>query len=253
MLAFLSPAKTFTTKLTPPISDVSQPLFVSQSSGLIDILKKKTPSELQKLMKVSENISHLNYERYSAWDVMHTDKNAYPSLFYFFGDVYRGLNVENFSAQNVHYAQDHLCVFSGLYGVLRPLDLMQPYRLEMGTKLENSAGKNLYEYWSETVTEYVENHSAPMIVNLASEEYSKVLDRKKLTKPVIDCVFKQKKDGKEPRIIAIYAKRARGLMASYMMQNEVQDIQALSQFAEEGYRFEVGESTNDQLVFVKEV
>lgn len=250
MLFLLSPAKTFSDDLVNPLQKTTEPLFASRSSELIKILEKKSPTKIARLMKLSENLSHLNYQRYQDWSPEHTKENSSAAIFRFYGDVYKGLQSASFSGSDTEYAQEHLGVLSGLYGFLRPLDLMQDYRLEMGTHLKNSRGKNLYDFWSDTVTDYLNNHSADILVNLASKEYDSVINMKKLKKPMLNIVFKEKKDEKY-RIVAIYAKHARGLFAGWAIKNRVEKLEDLKKFNEEGYSFDISLSTPESFVFVR--
>ena len=250
MLFLLSPAKTFSNDLRNPLKRVTQPLFTSESQKLINELRPQSVGDIQKLMKLSENLACLNVGRYRAWEKNHSEKNSQPAIFRFYGDVYKGLQAEAFAAEDVEYAQDHVGVLSGLYGFLRPLDLMKDYRLEMGTKLHNAKGKDLYAFWSGAVTDYLNNQKEGVIVNLASKEYSSVIDSKSLNKTMIEIVFKEKK-GDAYKIVAIYAKKARGVFARWALTNQVEKLEDLKNFNEEGYRYESSLSTDTSLTFVR--
>ena len=203
-------------------------------------------------MKLSDALSGLNVARYQTWSKKFTVKNSKQSVLAFNGDVYEGLNAKTLNARQLDWAQDHLCILSGLYGVLRPLDLMQPYRLEMGTPLVTPKGNNLYQFWGSQISDYLNEravaNSAPIVVNLASEEYFKVVDLKTLKARVVSCVFEDYKNGKY-KIISFYAKRARGLMARYAIDKKIATVKKLESFNAEGYGFEAALSGPERLVF----
>jgi len=252
MLFLLSPAKSLDYD-TPPHSAVhSKPLFTRQSAQLIDVLKTKTPQQISTLMKLSDTLAGLNVARYQAWSGKFTAKNSKQAVLAFNGDVYEGLDARTLDEQQLGWAQDHVCILSGLYGVLRPLDLMQPYRLEMGTPLVTGHGKNLYQFWGSQIADYLNVRAAadtlPVIVNLASEEYFKAVDRKALKARVVSCVFEEFKGGKY-KIISFMAKRARGLMVRYAIEKKLGSVKQLESFSAEGYRFEPAASGPDRLVF----
>ena len=252
MLLLLSPAKKLDYDSTLATSLHSEPLFVDEAKGLIDVLKKKSAAEISKLMTLSDSLAQLNVERYAQWSTKFTQKNARPAVLAFNGDVYEGLDAATLSEAQLKWAQDHVAILSGLYGVLRPLDLMQPYRLEMGTKLANSAGKTLYDYWKDTIAPYLNERLAkdkqPIVVNLASEEYFKSVDVSTLQARVIQCVFQDQKAGAY-KVVSFYAKRARGLMARYVIENRINTPEKLTGFNLEGYAFEPAVSSEDKLVF----
>lgn len=225
---------------------MTDPLFPSQTKALVEVLKDYSSEDLQKLMKLSENLSVLNVERYAGWGGV----DPCPAILSFFGDVYKGLKAQDFTEKDLVFAQDHVAIFSGLYGVIRPLDGIAPYRLEMGTKLENPAGKDLYAFWSEAVTNYLNQLDTDVLINLASNEYSSVIDRKKLEKTMVDIVFKEQK-GDTYKIIAIYAKKARGMFARYVVKNRCKNIDQLKRFIGGGYRYEASLSNPEQMVFVR--
>ena len=252
MLFILSPAKSLDYDTPPQVKTHTQPMFSRQSAELIDVLKAKTPQDISRLMKLSDALSGLNVGRFQAWSKKFTVKNSKQSVLAFNGDVYEGLAAKTLNASQLDWAQAHLCIFSGLYGVLRPLDLMQPYRLEMSTTLATEKGSNLYQFWGSQISDYLNQRAAaetsPVIVNLASEEYFKAVDLKALKAPVVNCVFEDYKNGKY-KIISFHAKRARGLMARYAIEKRAATIQKLESFNVEGYAFVRGESKPDRLVF----
>ena len=252
MLFLLSPAKSLDYESTLPAIAATQPQFVAQSAELIATLKKKTPQQISDLMDLSEALAKLNVQRYKAWSPQFTEANARPAVLAFNGDVYEGLDAKSLKPKDLQWAQVHVAILSGLYGVLRPLDLMQPYRLEMGTALKHGKANNLYQFWGALIAEHLNqqlSHSKePVIVNLASQEYFKAVDRKALQARVIECVFQDHKNG-QYKIISFFAKRARGLMARYAIQQQAKTPEALQAFNLEGYAFEASASSEDSLVF----
>ncbi|MDI1245631.1 MAG: peroxide stress protein YaaA [Rhodoferax sp.] len=252
MLFLLSPAKSL--DFDPPNGDVthSQPLFVSQAQALIDLLRQKSPQEIASLMSLSDNLAGLNVARYQAWRPKFSAKNAKQAVLAFNGDVYDGLDAKTLSADDLAWAQAHVCILSGLYGVLRPLDYMQPYRLEMGTKLTNPGGKDLYQFWGTQIADYLntrlQRDATPVIINLASQEYFKAVDQKALKARVVDCVFEDFKDSKF-KIISFYAKRARGLMARFAATQRLSLPEQLKAFDLDGYLFEASQSSAERMVF----
>jgi len=252
MLFLLSPAKSLDYESPLPAVTASQPQFVAQSTELISTLKKKTPQQIAELMDLSQALSTLNADRYKAWSPQFSEKNARPAVLAFNGDVYEGLDAKTLKLKELQWAQEHLVILSGLYGVLRPLDLMQPYRLEMGTSLKHGKASNLYQFWGSQIADYLNKQLAkdkdPVIVNLASQEYFKSVDRKVLQARVIECVFQDHKNG-QYKIISFYAKRARGLMARFAIQHQVKTPEALQAFNLEGYAFAPEVSKPDTPVF----
>ncbi len=252
MLLLLSPAKSL--DYDSPIADLphTRPLFVDQSQELIHVLREKSPLQVGKLMDISDALAALNVARYQAWSTRFTANNSRQAALAFNGDVYDGLAARTLSADDLAWAQDHLCILSGLYGVLRPMDRMQPYRLEMGTQLAVAGKRNLYEFWNERIAAYLNRRLAadrtPVVVNLASLEYAKVVDRQRLKARVIDCVFEEGKPGAW-RIVSFFAKQARGLMARYAIVNKATLPAQLEGFAEQGYAFDGSASRPDRLVF----
>ncbi len=252
MLIVLSPAKSLDYKTPVKVKEPTLPEFVSESAKLISDLKKLAPQDVAKLMGLSDQLAALNVGRYRDWSKKFTESNSKPAIYAFDGDVYDGFDVKTLNAKAVHFAQDHIRILSGLYGALRPLDLMQAYRLEMGTAFKNARGKDLYAFWGSRVTDslkkILEKEKKPVLLNLASEEYFKVLQAKDLDCPVIAPVFQDAKDGKY-KIISFYAKRARGLMARYVVENRISDPADLKGFNLDGYRYCAAESTAVKPVF----
>jgi uncharacterized protein len=252
MLFLLSPAKSLDYETPPQVSTNTQPLFTKQSAALIDVLKTKTSQDISSLMTLSDALSDLNVARYQAWSKKFTAKNSKQAVLAFNGDVYEGLNAKALSSAQLDWAQEHLCILSGLYGVLRPLDWMQPYRLEMGTALGTDKGSNLYQFWGAQLANYLNERTAddksPVVVNLASEEYFKAVDLKALKARVVSCVFEDFKNDKY-KIISFHAKRARGLMVRYAIEKKAATVKKLEGFNAEGYGFEAALSAPDRLVF----
>ena len=252
MLFLLSPAKSL--DFAPPPSEIphTQPLFIKQSAALIDLLQEKSPQQIASLMSLSDSLAGLNVARYAAWRPKFTANNAKQAVLAFNGDVYEGLDAKSLPPEALAWTQDHLCILSGLYGVLRPLDYMQPYRLEMGTKLENEHGSNLYKFWGTQIANYLnerlQRDLSPVVVNLASQEYFKAVDVKALKARVVECVFEELK-GDQYKIVSFYAKRARGLMARYAATHRVLTPQQLQGFDTEGYAFAAAVSSPERLVF----
>ncbi len=255
MLTLISPAKTLDFDTPPHTRKTTQPLFLGQSEALVNDARDMSPDDIRKLMGVSENIAELNHERFMNWGTPFTLKNAKQSILAFKGDVYTGLEAETLSAKELAFAQKHLAILSGLYGVLRPLDLMQPYRLEMGLKFANSGGKNLYEFWGDSINDAVagllKKSGSDVLVNLASNEYFKSVRAKGLEADIVTPVFKDKKNGKY-RVISFFAKKARGQMARYIIDNALNEPDGLKKFRVDGYRFNKGESTARELVFTRD-
>lgn len=255
MLMVISPAKTLDYTSTPVTRRFSQPEHLDQAQLLIRQLRKLTPAQVAELMHLSDQLAGLNAARYSSWQTPFTPENARQALLAFKGDVYSGLQVEDFSETDFDFAQQHLRMLSGLYGVLRPLDLMQPYRLEMGTRLANARGKDLYAFWGERITDWLNQtlhaQGDSILLNLASTEYFSSVKRKALQARIIDTEFKDLKNG-QYKIISFYAKKARGLMARYVIKQQIRDPLALQQFSEQGYRFSAEQSSVDKLVFLRD-
>lgn len=251
MLIVLSPAKSLDYETPVTCETATQPLFVEQAAVLVDILRKKSPSDLATLMSISDKLSVLNAVRYQEWSKVFHAGNARQAVLAFNGDVYDGLSASTLSPEDLAFAQRHLRILSGLYGVLRPLDLMQPYRLEMGTKLPNPMGKDLYAYWKPVVasTLNADLHSdRPVLVNLASDEYFKSVDLKVLKGRVVQPVFQDFKSG-QYKVISFFAKKARGLMARYIIEHRLSEVDDLKSFSAGGYRFEPSGSTDSVWLF----
>ncbi|MCG6658245.1 peroxide stress protein YaaA [Halomonas campisalis] len=254
MLSVISPAKSLDFESPATTSRYSQPDFLDRSRELIDILVDYSPQRLSELMGISDKLAGLNAARFAEWHTPFTPENAKPAAQAFQGDVYLGLEAGSFSDEDNAFAQQHLRILSGLYGLLRPLDLIQPYRLEMGTKLANPAGKDLYAFWKDTLTEALDRAVAesgsPVLVNLASNEYFKAIDARRLKARVITPVFKDEKNG-QLKIISFYAKKARGLMSAWMIRQRLDDPEGLKDFDVAGYRFNATLSEGDSLVFTR--
>lgn len=255
MLMLISPAKTLDFETAPVTDTATLPDFLDQSKALIGVLRDLAPQDISSLMSISDKLGQLNYDRYHQWHTPFTEKNAKQAALAFKGDVYTGLDAEQFSAGDFTFAQEHLRILSGLYGLLRPLDLIQPYRLEMGTRLANPRGNNLYQFWGERLTRAVNEQLSklkqPVVVNLASNEYFKSVQPKQLAAPLITPVFKDWKNG-QYKIISFYAKKARGLMAAYAIRHRIQDAEALKQFDAEGYCYNETLSKGQQWVFTRD-
>ena len=253
MLFLLSPAKSLDYSPAPVEVKATRPPFVDRSSALIEVLRSKSVADIRALMNLSAPLAELNVERYRQWRPRFTARNSLPAVLAFDGDVYDGLDARRLAPADLQWAQDHLAILSGLYGVLRPLDLMQPYRLEMGTVLATGAGrKNLYDFWGDSLAEHLNRRAAalatPVIVNLASQEYFRAVDRKALAPRVVECVFEDWSDGGF-KVIGFFAKRARGLMARFAITGRIGLPQELRGFASDGYAFAAAASGFDRLVF----
>lgn len=252
MLFLLSPAKSLDYESPLPDLPHTEPAFIAQSAELIGLLKTQSPQQIASLMDLSDALAGLNVARYQAWSKKFTAKNSRQALLAFNGDVYEGLGAKSLSAKDLAWAQDHVLMLSGLYGVLRPLDWMQPYRLEMGTALANAQGSNLYKFWGSRIADFLNQQQAgekqPVVVNLASQEYFKSVDRKTLKARVVDCVFEDFKGG-HYKVISFMAKRARGLMARYAITHRLKSPKGLEGFDLEGYAFVPAASEPDRLVF----
>ncbi|MBV1909016.1 MAG: peroxide stress protein YaaA, partial [Kangiellaceae bacterium] len=230
MLTVISPAKSLDFDSPVASTKTTKPRFLAQSQQIIDQIKHLAPQDIAELMKLSDKLAILNYDRFQEFETPFTKKNARACVFAFRGDVYQGLDADTLTADDLDFSQNHLRILSGLYGVLRPLDLMQAYRLEMGTKFENELGKNLYEFWGETlkisIQKELDKSDSQVLVNLASNEYFKAIKAKQLSHPVITPVFKDYKNG-QYKIISFFAKKARGLMARYIIQNKIDQPEGL--------------------------
>ena len=254
MITVLSPAKGQDFAKSPTTKKRTMPGHLKSSKELIDELRKLDSAALQRLMNISDKIAALNIERYLTFATPFTSKNAKQALFAFQGDVYNGLDAEQFSNDELDYAQDHIRILSGLYGLLRPLDLIQPYRLEMKTNLKNPRGDNLYQFWGDSITQSInralKSHSDNSLINLASNEYLKAVKPKLLAGRLINVRFKESKNG-GTRIVAVFAKRARGMMARYIVQNRIENPHDIRHFDLAGYRFSKSDSDTTQMTFVR--
>ncbi len=253
MLIVISPAKTLDFKTPATTKQYTLPALLEHSVELIDLLKTLGPDKLSKLMSISPKLAVLNSNRYHQWTSPFNIDNAKQSILAFKGDVYTGLDADSLNTKEIEFAQQHLRVLSGLYGVLRPLDLMQAYRLEMGTKLENYRGSNLYAFWGDIITdsinEILQKQEDNTLINLASIEYFKSIKANKLNSKVITPIFKDKKNG-EYKIISFFAKKARGLMSRYIIQNQLTNPEDIKHFNLAGYSFK--EVTNDNWLFIRD-
>ncbi len=255
MLFLLSPAKSLDYESLSVEVGHSQPLFIKQAAELIALLRQKSPQDIAELMDLSDALSGLNVARYQAWSPKFTAKNSKQAVLAFNGDVYEGLDAKSLNEDDLAWAQQHIAILSGLHGVLRPLDRIQPYRLEMGTPLENTQGKNLYKFWGQQLAEHLNQQlradKTPVLINLASKEYFKAVDQKVLKARVIECVFEEYRAG-QYKIISFMAKRARGLMARFAITQRLLTPGQLEGFNQEGYRFDAQASESDRLVFRRE-
>ncbi|MDF0605363.1 peroxide stress protein YaaA [Neisseriaceae bacterium TC5R-5] len=255
MLMVISPAKTLDYQTPAHTTPHSLPELLQHSAQLITTLRQASPQDIAKLMSISDSLAQLNIGRYHDWHTPFTPGNAKAAVLAFKGDVYEGLNASDLGQAEIDYLQVHLRILSGLYGVLRPLDLMQAYRLEMGTRLINARGKNLYEFWGNIITEHLQQtlsqQAEPVLVNLASEEYFKSVKTAQLNVPVITPVFQDAKNG-QYKIISFYAKRARGLMARWAARHQVQQVEQLKQFDYAGYCYDEKTSDATRWVFRRE-
>ena len=248
MLIFLSPAKSLDYSTPPQVATCSQPAYLQRSAELIEQVRQLSPADIANLMDLSDPLALLNFNRYADWSLPFTPENAKQAVLAFDGDVYDGLAARTMSAADLDFAQQHVRILSGLYGILKPLDLMQPYRLEMGTRFKNKAGKDLYAFWGETLLDAINAEldamANPVAVNLASEEYFKAAVGRKFKGRLIQPVFEDWKGGKY-KIISFYAKRARGLMTRYAVLNRLTEPEGLQGFAVDGYAF-VPEASDDR-------
>lgn len=256
MLIVVSPAKSLDYESPLATQTYSQPEFLEHSQLLIDELQKLNPPALESLMKISPALASLNMQRFIDWHADFTPDNARQALLAFKGDVYQGMAAEQFSEEDFSFAQQHLRILSGLYGLLRPLDLMQAYRLEMGTRFANPRGKNLYEFWGDILTDALNAQLAqmknPVLVNLASNEYFKAVKAKNIKAPIITPVFKDQKN-QQYKVISFHAKKARGMMAAYIIKNKISDNpEAIKAFDDAGYYFSEAQSTAKEWVFLRD-
>ncbi len=254
MLIVISPAKTLDFETPPSIKKSTKPAMIKHSAELIELMKNYSPNELVSLMGVSHKIALLNVERYLNWHTPFTSKNAKQAILAFKGDVYTGLDTDSFELEDFEFAQEHLRILSGLYGILKPLDLMQAYRLEMGTKLDNVKGNTLYNFWGDqlscSLNKQLTKINSETLINLASNEYFKAIDKSVLNAKIITPVFKDFKNGKY-KIISFFAKKARGMMSAYIIKNRISDLQEIKKFDGAGYRFDNKLSSDTEWVFLR--
>ena len=256
MLAIISPAKTLDFESSVPKKlPHFQPHFLTQSQQLIDICRDLTPADIGSLMSISDKLAGLNAARFAEWQQNHNEHNSKAAVYAFKGDVYTGLEIESLNEEDVLFAQQHLRILSGLYGLLTPLDLIQPYRLEMGTKLANPKGKDLYAFWHNVITPVLQqaiDQQNGTLINLASDEYYKSVQEHNLKANIIKPVFLDNKNGKY-KVISFYAKKARGLMCRYLIQNRLSEVEQLKEFDLGGYWFDSAASTKTEFVFKRDL
>ncbi|MBE99641.1 peroxide stress protein YaaA [Flavobacterium coralii] len=252
MKIVISPAKTLDYESKLPTRKHSVPAFLEQSETIQETLKEKSQPQLMELMNISDKLAELNWQRNQEWATPFTTKNARPAVYAFNGDVYTGLDAYTIPTSKLNKLQDTLRILSGLYGLLKPLDLIQPYRLEMGTKLEVGEHKDLYDFWKNTVTEALNNElkDDELFLNLASQEYFNAIDEKALKVPVVTCEFKDYKDGKL-RMVSFFAKKARGMMVRYILDKNIRSLKGLKGFDYDGYRYDPKLSDKTTLVFTR--
>jgi len=254
MLIIISPSKNLNEIPDRIISKYTLPGFLKESEILISKLRSYSPEKLAKLMNINRRLSELNVNRYHAWSPEFTIENSFPSLLMFSGEVFNGLKARTLNDKELNYAQDHLRILSGLYGILRPLDLMKPYRLEMGSDLKVGKAENLYSFWEDKITNAInlelKNQKQKVLVNLASDEYFKVIKTDKIKCRIVSCMFKESV-GDKYKFITIYGKKARGLMTRFIIQNRIDKVEDLKHFEEEGYFYNDRLSKEDYLVFTR--
>lgn len=254
MLSLISPAKKLEFKVENIPAKASLPLFLNDTEELLQICKNLTKSDLKNLMSISDALAELNISRFKNFDINHTEQNSKPALYAFKGDVYSKIEVSKYQATDLNFAQDHISILSGLYGILRPLDYIQPYRLEMGTSLHTKRGEDLYDFWGSKIADYINDalakHKNPYLINLASSEYFKAVKSTNIKFPIINIQFKENKDG-QFQIIGLLAKRARGMMVDFIIKNKIDNPQPLKDFNMENYSFSASHSDNNNFVFIR--
>ncbi|NND00299.1 MAG: peroxide stress protein YaaA [Gammaproteobacteria bacterium] len=254
MLIIISPAKTLDFDSAPSTDRFTQPDFLDRSEKLVNVLSTRSPSSIGKLMNISPELAELNVKRFHHWTQPFSPDNAKQALLSFKGDVYLGLQADKFTPRQLAYAQDHLRILSGLYGVLRPLDLIQPYRLEMGLKLRVNRRKNLYEFWGSAITENINNQlkaiDSNILLNLSSNEYFKSIQAAEIAADIVSPAFKEWKNG-QYKMLSFFAKTARGTMARWVLKNRVKTVKKLCQFDLDGYQYSEAESTAAKPVFLR--
>lgn len=255
MLILLSPAKTLDFEKKSPITENTQPIFIDKAKELITILRHLSPEELQSLMKINSELALLNYHRFKNWQANPTSELGRQALLAFRGEVYRGLKAEEWKQKNFSFAQSHLRILSALYGVLRPLDLISPFRLEMGCRLEINEGENLYKFWRESITkninQTIENQGDNILINLASNEYFKAINTRLLNVKIITPIFKDFKNGAYKNI-SVYSKKARGMMSRFIIEQELKNSEDIKYFEQEGYCYNDRLSNKEEWFFTRE-
>ena len=254
MISILSPSKTLDYDTPPQTAAFTEPPFMDQTGKLIDVLRDYDENKLGKLMSISEKLSELNVKRYDEFEMPFTPANAKQALLAFKGDVYRDFRLDDYSDADFEFAQNHVRILSGLYGVLRPLDLMQPYRLEMGTKLETERGNSLYDFWgaqiSQKLNEALQAQGDQVLLNLASNEYFNAVDKSVLKARIVDVSFLEQRKGKW-KTITFNLKRARGTITDWIIRQRIDDVEAVKDFAEDRYYFSEERSSPDEIVFLR--
>ena len=254
MLITISPAKTLDFETPPTVAKHSNPLMLEEAENLIEIMRKKTKSEITTLMNISDKIATLNVERYQRWSKQNRKSSCKQAIYAFMGDVYTGLDAYSLDKKDIEYAQKHLRILSGLYGLLRPLDTMQAYRLEMGTKLLTEKGRTLYDFWGDLISKLLIDelayHKKKIIINCSSVEYFKAVNMKIVKAEVVTPVFKEIRNGK-PKIISFFAKKARGAMARYIITNSISDIDGIISFNLDNYSYDESLSSRYKPVFIR--
>lgn len=250
MLTVLSPSKTLDEQASKPVGKPTYPDFLDKSQELIRILKGMSQSEISSLMGISSKLAELNHGRFKSFTTPFNEHNSKQAILSFKGDVYDGLNADDFVSKDFEFAQSHLRIISGLYGLIKPLDLIQPYRLEMGTKLKNKNGKNLYKFWGDQLTDKINKIEDDVVLNLASKEYFNAIDQEKLKSKWVTAHFKEFKGG-DYKVIGLFAKKARGMMARYIIKNSINDVEKIMNFNEDGYSYSKELSDESNLVFTR--
>jgi cytoplasmic iron level regulating protein YaaA (DUF328/UPF0246 family) len=256
VLIVVSPAKSLDYESKLPTKKHSEPRMLDQARELVGVMAQKSPADISKMMSVSASLGELNHERFLDWETPFTPKNARPAVLAFNGDVYMGMEAGTFTERDHTHAQKTLRILSGLYGLLRPLDLMQPYRLEMSSTVKTSRGKDLYSFWGDSITEQLnadmaDSPGSDALINLASNEYFGAVNAKKLEGRLVSPVFLDSKEGSEPKIISFFAKRARGSMSGWIIRNRLKSPRAILEFEEDGYHYDQERSQSDRPVFVR--
>ncbi|MEN9874835.1 MAG: hypothetical protein RL186_1732 [Pseudomonadota bacterium] len=254
MLTLLSPAKNLDFTPAPFELPLTQPILGDETQALTKVTAKLSRKQIARLMDLSDNLADLNWHRFQALAAPLQEDETRQAILAFNGDVYQGLGARALAPEDLNWAQDHVRILSGLYGLLRPLDAIAPYRLEMGTALKTKRGRNLYQFWGQRLSKALmadlTDHKTPAIINLASQEYAGAIDRKAVSAPVITCHFKEVRDG-QARVLGFFAKRARGLMAQFIIDNRIEEPDALKGFQAEGYCFDKAQSTQTEWVFTR--